>query len=904
MSTKPAHDLTMRDRMSHLSFEGACKLLGTQGKRLLLAGGALELEAPEDLRLDDHEISVVWDKTDPSRRATVRVVLDPASRTHLRASCTACDETCAHLGGLFAHILENKSALGLAEPPSEVELRTPGDDEALVEAALAERRDHAKAERMKIRSEDDTRPWTDYAVTNLLSGKMYRVALRGEARGVSYCSCPDFRCNTLGTCKHVMKTLDWARKRFSAQALRAPYRRSRVTIHLRYGDRASLAIAMPAKTTEEVRRIVEPLLDVPIGVDDSLDDLLDVLRRLEACGQPFFITPDAEEFIERALERGRLAKLAAEIRSAPDKHRLRTELLSAPLLPYQLDGIAFAVGAGRAILADEMGLGKTIQGVGVAELLARESNIRKVLIVCPASLKSQWRSEIRRFSARSVRLVVGGASDRAKSYADDAFFTICNYEQVLRDITHIERTRWDLVILDEGQRIKNWQAKTSRVLKGLASRFALVLSGTPLENRLDDLHSVVEFVDPHALGPQFRFHHRHRKLDQDGKLVAYKNLDEIRDRLRPILLRRTRESVRLDLPARTTEIVRIAPTAQQKDLHDANMKTVAQIVRKSFLTEMDLLRLRMALLMCRMAANGTFLVDKVAPGWSTKLQRLDELLEQLAAEGDRKIILFSEWTTMLDLVEPLLRKRKLGFARLDGSVSQKKRADLVARFQSDPRTRVFLSTNAGSTGLNLQAANTIINVDLPWNPAVLEQRIARAHRMGQARQVSVFLLVTEDTLEENLLATLSAKRDLALAALDPESDVSNVDVRTGTEDLKRRLEILLGAKPEAPIDLAPRERTVIAPNLTDAGKALVKAALSFLGELGQAGDERRDRLGATLGAKIEVDSAGRKRLSIAMPSEDEIEAIARGFVGLLSGMARGEPVAARSIEPLAVTAAN
>lgn len=903
MSTKPSHALTMRDRMSHLSFEGACKLLGPQGKRLLLAGGALELEAPADLRIDDREVVVVWDKSDPSRCATARVVLDPASRTHLHASCTACDGACEHLGGLFAQILENKSSFGLAEPPPEVELRTPNDDEALVEAALTERREQAKAERMKIRSQDQSRPWTDYAVTNLLSGKTYRVALRGEARGISYCTCPDFRSNTLGTCKHVMKTLDWAKKRFSAHALRAPYRRSRVTIHLRYDGVVTLAVAMPAKPSEEVREILAPLMEGAIGVHD----LLERVRKLEALGQPFFVTPDADDFIARALERERLGDLAAAIRKAPDKHPLRTELLSTPLLPYQLDGIAFAVGAARAILADDMGLGKTIQGVGVAELLARESNVRKVLVVCPASLKSQWRSEIRRFSGRSVQLVVGAAKDRAASYASDAFFTICNYEQVLKDILHIERARWDLVILDEGQRIKNWEAKTSRVIKGLASRFALVLSGTPLENRLDDLHSVVEFVDPHALGPHFRFFHRHRKLDEDGKLVAYKNLDEVRERLRPILLRRTRESVRLELPARTTEIVRIAPTSQQKELHDAHMKTVAQIVRKPFLTEMDLLRLRMALLMCRMAANGTFLVDKVAPGWSTKLERLDELLEQLAGEADRKIVLFSEWTTMLDLVEPLLRKRKLGFVRLDGSVPQKQRAELVARFQSDARTRVFLSTNAGSTGLNLQAANTVINVDLPWNPAVLEQRIARAHRMGQSRQVSVFLLVTEETLEENLLATLSAKRDLALAALDTESDVSEVEVRTGAEDLKRRLEILLGAKPEAPIDRVAVERAAVAPNLADAGKALVRAALSFLSELGQANGERRGgagTLGAIVDPKVEVDSAGRKRLSIAMPSEDELDALARGLAGLLGGTARGEAAAERSRESSTAATAN
>ena len=890
MRTKPSGALTMRDRMSHLTFEAACKLLGPRGKRLLLEGGALEIETPGDLRVDDREAVVVWDESDPARRATARLALDPSSPSHLRATCSTCDGACLHIGGLLAQILENKSGLGLAEPPPETHLALSNDEAAIVEAALAERRERAATERMRIRSQDQTRPWTDYAVTNLSSGKTYRVALRGEQRGISYCACPDFKINTLGTCKHVMKVLAWAKRKFPPTALRKPYRRHRVTVHLRYdGAEPSLALALPAKVEADVQAVVAPLLEAPIAPRA----LLEPLRRLEALGQSFFVTPDADDFIRRALERERLARLAAEIRKAPDKHPLRQELLATPLLPYQLDGVAFAVGAGRAILADDMGLGKTIQGVGVAELLAREANITKVLVVCPASLKSQWRSEIRRFSRRSVALVLGSAKDRAKAYSGETFFTVCNYEQVLKDILHIERAPWDLVILDEGQRIKNWEAKTSRVVKGLASRFALVLTGTPLENRLDDLHSVVEFVDPHTLGPQFRFFHRHRKLDGDGKLVGYKNLDDLRERLKPILLRRTRESVRLDLPARTTEIVRIAPTSQQKDLHDAHMKVVAQIVRKPFLTEMDLLRLRMALLMCRMAANGTFLVDKVAPGWSTKLERLDELFEGIAREPERKVVLFSEWTTMLDLIEPLLAKRRLGFVRLDGSVPQKQRAEIVARFQSDAKTRLFLSTNAGSTGLNLQAANTIINVDLPWNPAILEQRIARAHRMGQSRNVSVYLLVTEGTLEESLLTTLSAKRDLALAALDVESRVAEVDVRTGGEDLKRRLELLLGARPDAPEERVALARAESAPNapLADAGRTLVRAAVSFLAQLGQASPERGRGLGALLDAKVDAGADGRARLSLALPSEDQIEALAQGFIGLLAGLAVRAPPA-------------
>ncbi len=893
MTTSPSAVPSLRDRLSHLSFEEACKILGPEGKRLLIRGGQLELASLENLQIDEEAARLEW-----APRVVATLALDPARRGRWKAECSACTGMCAHVGGLLSILLEQKTDLGLAAAPPET--MRPADERELLARALEERAKRAKTERMRIRSADPSTPWTDYTVESAASGKTYRVALRGETRGISYCACPDFKTNTLGTCKHVMKVLARTKTTFPPHVRARPYRRKRITVHLRYDEGVSLAIALPHRLSEDARAIVAPLLRESGDIDVA--DLLKRLRRLEAGGHAFFVTPDAEELIQRRLVAARLAKTVAEIRRAPAEHPLRTTLLRTALLPYQLDGIAFAAGAGRAILADEMGLGKTIQGIGVAELLAREAGVRKVLVVCPASLKSQWRAEIERFSGKSATVVVGSTKDRAAAYEGDAFFTICNYEQVLKDILHIERTRWDLIVLDEGQRIKNWEAKTSRVIKGLASRFALVLTGTPLENRLDDLHSVVAFVDPHRLGPSFRFLHRHQRRDEDGKLLGFKNLGDLRARLAPILLRRTRDSVRLELPPRTVEIVRIPPTDEQKGLHDAHMQTVAQIVRKKFLTEMDLLRLRMALLMCRMAADSTFLVDKQKPGWSSKLERLGELFDGVAAEADRKVVLFSEWTTMLDLIEPLLAKRKLAFVRLDGSVPQKKRQELVSRFQSDDRTRVFLTTNAGSSGLNLQAANTVINVDLPWNPAVLEQRIARAHRMGQKKPVSVFVLVTEETLEENLLTTLSSKRDLAMAALDPDSQVHEVDVRSQADDIKEKLEVLLGAKPAAPVDETAKEAAVSAAagtRLARAGDELLRAAFDFLGELAGGDDAaKREAFGeevrTKLDARIVADEHGRERISFAMPSRETLASLLQGVASLLVSQRSAPEAGARA----------
>jgi len=649
---------------------------------------------------------------------------------------------------------------------------------------------------------------------------------------------------------------------------------------------------LPKRLDDPAERIVRPLKDRPIN---DVHDLVTRLGKLETLGHDATIYPDAEEYINRRLFQAHIESTVAQIRKNPKKHPLRKSLLKAELLPYQLDGIAFAVGAGRAVLADDMGLGKTIQGIGAAEMLRRETGISRVLVICPASLKSQWRSEVHRFSERDCQLVLGSAAERAGQYDNGCFFTICNYEQVLRDILAIEKVAWDLIILDEGQRIKNWEAKTSRIIKALRSPFALVLSGTPLENRLDDLFSIVEFIDDRRLGPAFRFFNRHRIVDEKGKMLGYKNLAELRKRLEPILLRRTRASVMRDLPPRTTEVVRIAPTDEQIELHGANLRIVRSIVRKPYISEMDLLRLRKALLMCRMSADSTFLVDKQEPAYSSKLASLDDLLGSLLAEEDRKIVLFSEWTRMLGLIEPLIEKRGADYVRLDGSVPQKQRQQLVQRFQNDPACRLFIATNAGSTGLNLQAANTVINVDLPWNPAVLEQRVARAHRMGQKNPVQVFVLVTEGTIEESLLGTLSAKHALALAALDAESDVDAVDLASGSEELKSRLEILLGATPDAPVDESEKarqasqaERLAQREQVALAGGQLLGAAFSFVGQLlptQEKPDESphmADIIKQRLAECMEPDDNGRLKLTVTLPDASALDDMATSLARLLA----------------------
>ena len=349
-----------------------------------------------------------------------------------------------------------------------------------------------------------------------------------------------------------------------------------------------------------------------------------------------------------------------------------------------------------------------------------------------------------------------------------------------------------------------------------------------------------------------------------------------------------------ELPPRVTEIRRIPPTEEQIVLHNAQMKIIRRIISKRYISEMDILRLQKALLICRMAANSTFLVDKVPPGYSSKLVEFENLIDQLIEEEDRKVVLFSEWTTMLNLIEPLLERRKLKYVRLDGSVPQKKRQGLIHQFNKEADCKLFVTTNAGSLGLNLQAANTVINVDLPWNPAVLEQRISRVHRMGQKRPVQAFLLVTEETLEEKLLGTLSAKHALALAALDPESDVKAVDLVSGIDELKRRLEILLGAKPDAALDESRKikvereaERLAQKQRMATAGGQLIGAAFAFIGEIfsQQTEKEQNTQIAETLKKHLseclEKDENGQLKMTISLPDESVLDNMAKSLAQIL-----------------------
>lgn len=478
---------------------------------------------------------------------------------------------------------------------------------------------------------------------------------------------------------------------------------------------------------------------------------------------------DALDFVagQRDAER-RVAALDGIFPRGANDHLLK-KMLKAPLYAYQAEGALFAVRAGRVLIGDEMGLGKTIQAIAAAEILARHFGISKVLVICPTSLKYQWQSEIARFAGRESRVLSGGRAQRQKDYALDDFCKITNYEKLKPDLDLIAAWAPELVIVDEAQRVKNWNTIAAKALKRINSPYAIVLTGTPLENKLEELISIIQFVDQHRLGPTWKLLHEHQVKDEAGRVTGYTGLEKIGETLAPIMIRRRKSEVLQQLPERTDQNLLVPMTEMQMIHHQENAEVVTRIVQRwrkmKFLSDTDQRRLTCALQNMRMSCNSTYLLDHETDH-GVKADELAVLLDGLFAQPETKAVVFSQWTRTHEIVIRRLEARGIGYVSFHGGVPSEKRPALIERFRDDPGCRVFLSTDAGSTGLNLQHASTLVNMDLPWNPAILEQRIARIHRMGQKRPVQIVNFVSKGTIEEGMLSVLAFKRSLAEGILD------------------------------------------------------------------------------------------------------------------------------------------
>jgi superfamily II DNA or RNA helicase len=658
-----------------------------------------------------------------------------------------------------------------------------------------------------------------------ISGRTYCVTIRSLDERRNTCTCPDYRTNLIGTCKHIEAVLIHLKQKYAARLNSlAASKPPSAQIFLHYAEDITVRTALPLPRAPELRELLARYFDadglLQGALLQTLPALLAEISALPARRRKQLEVEDAvREYLELLQDRAAVQKQKEWFLDQVDKGNRSLSLLSTRLYPYQEQGALHLAFGGRTLLADDMGLGKTVQAIAACALLQQLRDIHRVLVITPASLKHQWAREIGRFTSLSAAVVQGDVRQRRASYAGDAFFTILNYELVRRDLDELERLRPDVTILDEAQRIKNWRTKTADAVKRLRSRYAFVLTGTPLENRLDELYSVFQFLDPRILGPLWHFNDRFYELEtrDDGsyKVLGYKNLDELRHTIAPYVLRRTRDQVLRDLPPRVDNNFFVEMTREQWNAYDGFKEQVAKLLalsKKRPLTPKEHELLLRALIKMRLICNALALHDKeLKPAererTAPKLRELHHVLDEEIASNGHKAIVFSQWEAMLDLSTPVVDRLKLGHVKLAGSVPTSRRGEIVDRFFHDRDCRVFLSTDAGGVGLNLQAADLVVNLDLPWNPAVLEQRIGRAHRHGQLNPVHVVNLIAQGTIEERMLDTLAAKRNVFAGVFGDEDSPTTISFRDSGQGLLRRLDAMLGAEIKPVVELEPVTET-------------------------------------------------------------------------------------------------
>ena len=756
---------------------------------------------------------------------------------------------------------------------------------SLEEWQIALRREYGRAQDFKHKNVGEETVFSDFLVTNPESGRTYRVAVRGQELGANYCSCPDFTGNTLGTCKHIEWLLAKLKlKRGGKKAFADGFHPAYSSVYVQYGLQRRVRFRAGTDCPDTLRLAAKRFFGEDGYLREDAADFFDrFVRQAGKSKHEVRVYDDALEFVARlrddAKRRAELEKRFGNGSAAMNK------LLKVKLYPYQRKGALFAAKAGRCLLADDMGLGKTIQAIAACEILARCAGVERVLVIGPAALKHQWKNEVERFAGRTAVVVEGLKHVRRGLYQEDSFFKILNYELVGQDIDEINAWRPDVVILDEAQRIKNWETRRAKVVKQIESDYAIVLTGTPLENRLEELHSIMKFVDRFHLGPLFRFLAAHQHTEDTGRVVGYKDLDQIKESLKRVLLRRTKQEVLKQLPERTDKHFYV-------EIHEEHREIVAQIVAKwrrhGFLSEKDQRRLMISLQYMRMSCNSTYLVDKETDH-SVKMDECATLLNDVLETPENKAVVFSQWLGTHQLLIRRLDASGHGHAFYHGSLNHKARKEVLERFKNDPECRILLCTDSGGVGLNLQFASVLVNMDQPWNPAVLEQRIGRVHRLGQQRSVQVYHFVSRGGIEHGMLDVLKFKSSMFKGVLDGGES----EIFLGGSKMKKFMEtvekvsdnIPAGTPVEEPVSetAAPVGKESAAPAPEQAWNELLTAGVAFLGELGQAIQPESGQ--GPQAPRIENfiapnEKTGRPEVRIPLPSP----AAARHLGGLLSGL--------------------
>lgn len=797
---------------------------------------------------------------------------------HSKCSCPYPKKGCKHV---VATCLDIREQLIRRKKDSENADNSEEDEaieylsfEDIKKEAIDERKRKAKSEHFEITIGDSYKG--EHLITTS-KGKEYVVTLHNPEEGKAHCTCPDFNTNHLGTCKHIIylldkfKNTDEYNKRIKDEIF--PF------VHIFWDSYQQKPLcffekSLDSKLSSELSNYFDKKGSYKL---EDIGDLSNLIKEANALQEVRF-----DEFL---LDKVGNALYEREIKKAKSSFKPDYSLIKATLYPYQIEGVEFCLFKRAAIIGDEMGLGKTLQAIALSVFKKRFFGLKKVLVVCPASLKTQWKSEIEKFTDERAIVIAGSKQERQLIYDNNEdFFKITNYEAVLRDTLVIGRFKPDIVILDEAQRIKNFKTKTHQAIKSIPHKQSIVLTGTPLENKLEDLFAIIQFADPEFLGPLWVFASKHFLIAPKKKkrIAGYTNLESLNKKVKSLVIRRKKEDVLESLPEQIINNYYIDLSSEQSKIHRGYLQSLIPLISKKFLTAIDMRRIFEILTGMRMVCNSTYLIDRKT-NISPKLVELEKILVDIVIENKRKVVIFSEWTTMTYLIGKALSDLGIDFIEFTGKVPVAKRPALIDEFNNNPDCKVFLSTDAGGLGLNLQVADCVINCELPWNPAKLNQRIGRVIRIGQkSKSVNVINLISKFSIEENVLASINQKQQLFDAIFDGNADTLDFSKTNKTKFINRirkmlNEELIVPAKEAAPQEeLAEETPHFLNPSV------LQESEINFYQE------EEVDN-----SVNVAIDKDDESKDTPRFSSSETIEKVLENGMTFLSGimaMATGKPL--------------
>ncbi len=674
----------------------------------------------------------------------------------------------------------------------------------MIKRVLDERMDKAKKAEYKVFLSDNL--YGEHTLINE-KGKAYQVTLRDFTAKTGYINNIDWKTNKLGTTKHILYLFNYLEEN-SIKKNRLIDSFPFIEIYTDPQNEYKISWYFPGALEMDEQQLLSSYFGIKTYIEDTrIASFFSFIQQSKDFDR-IKIREEVYEKVETYFEDTELNRLR-------ENNTLNFSKINATLYPYQKEGVEFSVFKKGVIIADEMGLGKTLQAITTAVLKKEIFDFNKVLVICPASVKHQWKKEILKFSNEKATVVEGFPEERNKQYATNTdFFHIINYETVLRDLSKINDASYDFVILDEAQKIKNYETKTAIAIKSIRKKHALVITGTPLENKLLDIYSIVQFLDQKLLSPQWEFSYQHCIFDTQykNKIHGYYNLQKLKQRLSSILIRREKREVFEQLPNVIQKNIYVQLSDEQASMHAGFSRGIAKILGKKFKTTYDWQKLMLLLTNMRMVCDSSYLIDKCSDH-SPKLIELREILvERLNIKRtNRKVIIFSEWVTMLKLIGEMLKEEGLTFTMLTGKVPVKKRHLLIEEFETNDACQIFLSTESGGTGLNLQVADTVINFELPWNPAKKNQRIGRIDRIGQKNQkLHVFNLLSYESIEMKIATGLFLKQNLFEGVLNENSLTDEVDFsEKGKSQFIKQLEEIINQDTTIHLETEIEEESVL-----------------------------------------------------------------------------------------------